>query len=144
MATEFTYINWAYIRASKKLNSGMTAVVDFWLLADDDNYVMYDLDGFRFFNVVLSVHRKRKRSYVEMGALDVTGQDGLEPLLFALNAVRDFITEYGDRYDKTNLLVAGSDNRRHRIYERYLSREGFRPSVVDGMKCLIKRIDDVQ
>lgn len=66
---------------------------------------------------------------------------GIKALLWVKNTILEF-PEYYKKYTEGKqeyICISWADNRRRNIYER-LKSEGFRFMIVDGKKCLIKKI----
>lgn len=123
------------VETRKKFASGMTGVLEFQAV---------DLlsDGTRCYNVNLDLRRKRKRNSVERS---VTGRDGMEPASWVLQAMTDFerqtVSEFGWPF---RIEVMAVDNRRWKLYERILTRRGYRATMVQGQRTLVKRIEGLR
>lgn len=115
------------------LPSGMTVQIEFEL---------YDLNNVAVANVNLNVYKKRKQ--IERNTLCQTGKDGFKPLFWAMNKVKEF-----EEYAKTELYsplpcyiqVYWADNRRARLYKRYLPRYGFELKNFGQGTMLYKKIE---
>lgn len=113
------------------LPSGMTVEIQFEL---------YNLSNVSVANVFLNVYKKRKQ--ISENRLHQTGKDGLKPFFWALKKINEF-DEYCRQEFESNLpmyiQVGWDDNRRARIYKRFLPRYGFQLSDFgDGMKLYRK------
>ena len=109
------------------LPSGMTVEIQFDL---------YNLNNVSVANVFLNVYKKRKQ--ISENRLHQTGKDGLKPFFWALKKINEF-DEYCRQEFESNLpmyiQVCWDDNRRARIYKRYLPRYGFQlRDFGEGMK----------
>ena len=122
--------NW-YTR--KKLTNGKTALV---AMQRDDTVN----SAMPYFYVALAIVKKRKHTY-SSDVFDnrITGDGGLEGLVFAKQALLDFEERFTLR--QFAIAVGGSDGRRQRVYERYLTRLGYRKERVDGELVMVKRIN---
>lgn len=105
------------IMAKERLPSGMTVQIEFCL---------YELYNIEVANVYLNVYHKRKQ--ISDNTLHQTGKDGIYPFVWAIRKIREF-EEYA-KHSLSNPLptyiqVHWEDNRRARIYKRFLQREGF-------------------
>lgn len=101
----------------KSLPSGMTVQIEF---------EMSDLSNVCVANVFLNVYKKRKQ--ISSNTLHQTGKDGVDPFIWALKKIRDFeayASEYLTNPLPAYIQVCWDDNRRGRIYKRFLLREGF-------------------
>lgn len=118
----------------KKLSSGFTAYVS--LFGESDPF-----DRRTYFNVALVIAKKRK-AFATSDYFDnrMTGDGGLEGLVFAKQAMTDFEGLLAAR-QKIAFVVYGSDGRRQKLYERYLTRMGFVKERREGAMVMIKRID---
>lgn len=117
----------------KKLTNGKTAMVAMWRFDDISSAMPY-------FYVALAIVKKRKHTY-SSDVFDnrITGDGGLEGLVFAKQAILDFEERFSS--PQFAIAVAGSDGRRQRAYERYLTRLGYRKERVDGQLVMVKRIN---
>ena len=116
--------NYIQYQASKKLKSGYTAIISFDKWGNDFGDVWY--------NVRLASARKRKSSEAfildggpvrESIVLQKTGDGSIEALLFAKEAIRQFI----DRIEVGHMIYVGAeDSQRFRVYQRGLRDLGFR------------------
>lgn len=117
----------------KKLSNGKTAMVSF---------LRFDTAGghFPYYYVALAIVHKRKHA-INDDVFDnrITGDGGLEGLVFAKQALIDFEERFS--LPQFAIAVAGSDGRRQRAYERYLTRLGYRKERVDGQLVMVKRIN---
>ncbi|WP_214780799.1 hypothetical protein [Exiguobacterium sp. s22] len=117
----------------KKLANGKTALV----AMQRDETVNAAMP---YFYVALAIVKKRKQTY-SSDVFDnrITGDGGLEGLLFAKQALIDFEGRFS--LPHFAIAVAGSDGRRQRAYERYLTRLGYRKERIDGQLVMVKRIN---
>lgn len=117
----------------KKLANGKTAMV----AMQRDETVNTAMP---YFYVALAIVKKRKQTYTsDVFDNRITGDGSLEGLLFAKQALIDFEERFS--LPQFTIAVAGSDGRRQRVYERYLTRLGYRKERVDGQLVMVKRIN---
>ena len=120
------------IVAKEKMPSGMTVEILFEL---------YDLTNIGVANVALNVYKKRKQ--IPGNVLHQTGKDGIKPFIWALKKINEFGEYYNKEFTSKSpiyIQVYWEDNRRGRIYKRYLPRYGFQLKDFGGGKQLYKRI----
>ena len=114
---------------TRRLSDGSTAAFGAnKYLADDGQTTQWAIE--------IEVFRKRKNRNVMSG--EYTGPGGLEAAGFFLESLTDFeeyIARPGDR-----IQVAGSDGRRHRVYQKVLEKRGYCPTRFYGYPCLVKII----
>ena len=95
-----------------------------------------------YWTVFLVVYHKRKQ--IDNLMLKQTGKDGLEPLIWAKQAILSFekkLIDRGPDWDVPNYLyIAADDKRRFHAYQKGLSRNGFRKACINGEWVLIKEI----
>lgn len=116
----------------KKFESGMTGILEF-------QAVDVLSDGCRCYNVNLDLRKKRKRNSVERS---ITGQDGLEPASWVLECMSAFEGQQVVEWEwPFRIEVMAVDNRRWKLYERILTRRGYRATMVEGQRTLVKRIE---
>lgn len=117
----------------QRLPSGMTVEIQFQI---------FDLSNVCVANVFLNVYKKRKQ--IPENTLHQTGKDGFKPLFWALENINEFGVYYIKEFSCTSpvyIQVHWEDNRRGRIYKRYLPRYGFElKDFGQGMK-LYKKVD---
>lgn len=117
----------------ERLPSGMTVRIEFQL---------YDLENIGLANVFLNVFHKRKQ--ISDNTLKSTGKDGVYPFVWAIRKLREF-----EEYAKeelchslpTYIQVDWEDNRRGRIYKRFLQREGYLLKNFGEGRKLYKQLD---
>ena len=68
----------------------------------------------------------------------VTGQDGAETISWALQALTLIEEQLEGQEYPIILLVSGSDDRRWKLYERVLTRRGYKATMVDNERTLVK------
>lgn len=118
----------------KKLRSGLTAYVSLYGEVDP-------LDKRLYFNVSLVIAKKRKSLWTtDYFDNRTSGAGDLEGLVFAKQALIDFERSMA-KGQKLGYIVAGSDSRRHRLYERYLPRMGFVKERRQGEMVMVKRFN---
>ena len=116
----------------RKFESGMTGILEF-------QAVDVLSDGTRCYNVNLDLRKKRKRNSIERS---VTGQDGLEPASWVLECMSAFESQQVVEWEwPFRIEVMAVDNRRWKLYERILTRRGYRATMVEGQRTLVKRIE---
>lgn len=131
----YNFDNNSYI-LKKKFPSGVTVELEFFLGECDPYGPMYVQIGLRSYT-------KRKQRDQPDFEFSVRGKDGLEPAVWATEALLEF-PEYifNESYfrHKTSLVyeIFWSNARRRDIYHKWLSRYGFYFSSSEGNKCLMK------
>ena len=78
------------------------------------------------YSVEMEIYSKRKRKSISY--LDSTGKCGMSGLILAKSVLVcfiEYIKEITPKDITIQILVQGSDNRRTRIYKRYLTKLGF-------------------
>lgn len=117
------------------LPSGMTVQIEFEL---------YKMNNISVANVNLNVYKKRKQ--IDNNILHQTGKDGFKPLFWAMNKIKEF-EEYAKTelysYSPAYIQVYWTDNRRGRIYKRFLPRYGFELKNFGEGMMLYKKIETV-
>lgn len=94
--------------------------------------------------VYFVIYHKRRQMYTNED--HITGKDGLLGLLWAKNKLIEFeewINNDPLEFDKTKKYVLycyWTDNRRRRVYEKALSRLGFKYTPIFGRRALSKVI----
>lgn len=122
-----------YWETKNKFPSGMTGILRMEEVENKDKYIT--------FNVYFYVTRKKNK---EPAFREVTGEDGLEPAVWALAKLKEFeesaLHLYVGNYD-VRIEAFADDDRRWRVYERVLTRRGYSPTMVLGQKTLVKRLE---
>lgn len=97
------------------------------------------------FTVAFGISNKKK--YIKqwlLGKKDmesyITGNCGIEGLVWAKNALLQFEECISKIYRHSRIVVIASDSRRKRIYRHYLEREGYKFCRYYGYEALIKNI----
>lgn len=112
-------------------------------------FYQHDTDKAISWYVTFAIADKRKRvlDYLsERGCgkieLKQTGRCGVEGLVWAKSKILEFANFISTNNNKKNkIIVQGSDNRRFRIYERYLSRNGFVKQLIpDYGWCMVREL----
>lgn len=123
-----------YWETRKKFPSGMTAVFRMEFVDETDDSMTFNVDYF--------ITRKRNK---RPGHREVTGKDGLEPAIWALEKLEEFEKHVNSLYEpetySTRIEVGADDDRRWKIYERVLTRRGYNATMVEGNKTLVKRLE---
>lgn len=137
MAKEIRFVkseNGDYV-TEKVFKSGMTGRIEISYFFNKSGKRVY-------WGVFLVIYHKRKQ--IDTLTLKQTGRDGLEPLVWAKQAVlafEDFLVERGSNYDLPNYIYIGAeDKRRFRAYQKGLGSSGFRKVFVDGNWVLVKEV----
>lgn len=127
--------NEGFYFAEKVFKSGMTGRIEIGDFTNNSNKKIY-------WSVFLVVYHKRKQ--INTLTLKQTGKDGLEPLIWAKQAILSFesILIKSDFHENlpTYIYVGADDKRRFRAYQKGLSRHGFRKACIEGEWVLIKEI----
>lgn len=118
MTAEFSVANYAY-RAHRKEDSTLEMYISF------------------------IVYKKRKTAWKEPD--QVTGKDGLKPMIFAKECLKTLEKTVGEyyafrRYNNIFITVGWENERRHKLYEKMLTREGYKPRYEDQEYTLRKYI----
>lgn len=120
--------------ARKKFPSGMTGTMVIAPVEETDRSLT--------FNVELYISRKRNKvpEYRE-----VTGKDGLQPAMWALEMLERFEKESNELYEGnyySRIEVQAVDERRWKVYERILTRRGYSVTMSERKKTLVKRLEN--
>lgn len=89
-----------------------------------------------FVNILFYITTKRKSGFQY---LKQTGKDGLSSLVWAKNAIQDFLNNPPRELRGKELRIYGDDRRRFSVYQRSLTPLGFKVSRTQA-KYLYKRI----
>ena len=92
----------------KKLPSGMTAEVGYWLFENGDAEVFF------------TIYTKRNKRW-PANHKETTGVDGLAPAMWALHALAEMETHRNVK----RIIVFGTDARRSEIYTKILPKRGY-------------------
>lgn len=121
--------------AKTKFSNGQTGIIVFWKEC---------LNEVIEWNVSFAINNKRKRikAWLENEeSMDIaTGKCGLEGLIWAKNSLLAFEDFIKSDFFNQRIAISWSDNRRKRIYKRYLTKEGYRFIIHYGKEFLIKDI----
>ena len=96
----------------------------------------------------ISNKRKRIKAWIEEreDLDDTTGTCGLEGIIWAKNGILEFerfIKEYylkRDKCKKHRITISWTDNKRKKVYTRYLKRYGYELKIHYGAEFLVKDV----
>ena len=137
MTYDYKYMRWVEYT---KLSNGQSAVIVF-----DKNW-RHEIGSGSDCSVAFAIANKKKvlRQWLDSdgyGNLDmtVTGNCGVEGLMWAFKMVQKFIDEHMLENDR--IIVYGSDARRYKIYKHFLtSRLGFREIRDPYWGCCLEKV----
>lgn len=98
------------------------------------------------YHIVFAISNKKK--YIKQWLLDkkdvlsdkITGTCGLEGLIWAKNEIISFENFIKEREQSIVICIGWEDNRRRNVYERALSKYGYKISYRHNSKYLSKKI----
>lgn len=121
--------------AKETLPSGQTIYIEFQ---------QEESNKYTYYGIYLEIFDKKKSIYNNDSCCKSTGKDGIKGLLWAKQKIIEF-EEYilgNNRYNhKIIIYCLWSDNRRRDVYERGLTKMGYKFSRLFDMKVLMKRIN---
>lgn len=134
--TNFTYDVEEKTWSAKKKIGRQIAEISFTCYQDD--YSIY------YWWTSFVIYTKRKKVPQHFGNSEITGESGLEPILFAKDALLEFEEllkeEYNFKKDSHVICVAGSDRLRNKIYRHFLPRYGYKRGKVFNENIMLKKI----
>lgn len=124
-------------RSRKKFKSGMTGEVSFEVFGIDDDPRAFIAD------ISFVIYRKRNKAWVQPN--EITGRDGLEPMVWAKQEIEAF-GEYiwmKSGLQTGHLIIGWTDKRRGELYRKAFSKQGFILSRIDGELVMKKKISRI-
>lgn len=95
------------------------------------------------YNIYLVIYKKRREiSNINYECINPVHKAGIDGLMFAYNAIKEFEKYIVEIKEDSKIIMRchWADNRRRDIYERYLSRIGYKVKFLNGHKRFVKEL----
>ena len=129
----YDYNNKEYVYRKKLGNQTLSIILS---IIDWSNNTIH-------WNIYLHLYSKRKQIDKNLNNKVITGQNPMVTGIMARNMLREIEKMCVDQYYSyyTHIFTCGwIDNRRRNAYYRVLSKDGYSFGMIDGEKCLYKKV----
>ena len=129
--------NQSFYECKHKHKSGQTFYIKFMGWKD-----LWDIDPINYYNTIFHIYNKKKQKNIGANLeLTQTGKCGLDGLIWAKKMIMEFekfMNETNYHNEKVAVIVGWANNKRRKVYERYLTKVGYNIKMIENKKCLIK------
>lgn len=98
-----------------------------------------------YINIYVTVYNKRKHKDKILNDKTITGTSPFESAFLAMKAFPElesaaFAKWFRAGYDNVIITTTWVDNRRRDVYAKYLTKRGYQFGIIEGEKCLYKKL----